>query len=173
MSLEVIPVWKETTPEIEAELVELWLGHKALADAQQAAARAKWAVCLARSEQGAIVGVSTAHPRVVPRLRQPMYHYRNFIAAEFRGEQLAASFLIKSKDALQAFNLALPEPRCVGIIMALDGQSPTARHGEAQWKEGPTFIGYSPKGLQLRAWYFDAVSLFAPMPLKFARSSAR
>lgn len=172
MSLEVIPVWKETTPETEAELVEFWLANKALADAQQAAARAKWAVCIARSEQGAIIGVSTAHPRVVPRLRQPMYHYRNFIAAEFRGEELAASFLVRTKEALQAFNLALPQPRCLGIIIELDDHSPAARRSEAQWAEGPTFIGYSPKGLQLRAWYFDAVSLFAPS-LKFAKSSAQ
>ena len=125
-------------------------------------------VCLVRSEKGEIVGVSTVQARIVPRLRQPMYYYRNFIVADYRGKQLAVPFLKKTQDVLQEYNLALPKPNCLGIIIELENKSLAAHRNEAQWKEGFTFIGYSPKGLHLRVWYFDGVKLFPPAPLKKA-----
>lgn len=173
MSLEIIPVWKQITPELKSELVQFWLDHKAIGDATQAAERVQQVVCLVRSESGEIVGVSTAHPRIVPRLRQPMYYYRNFIAEDFRGKQLGLPFLQKSREVLQEFNLAQPKPVCLGIILELENKSLAAHRNEAQWPEGPTFIGYSPKGLHLRVWYFDGVRLFAPAPLKKAAARAR
>lgn len=173
MSLEIIPVWKKITPELEAELVEFWISNKAMADKKLAAERAKQAVCIARSEKGEIIGVSTAHPRIVPRLRQPMYYYRNFIAADYRGKQLAAPFLEKTKETLQEFNLALPKPLCLGIIIELENKGLAAHRNEAQWKEGFTFIGYSPKGLHLRVWYFEGVRLFAPAPMRKVAKARR
>ena len=173
MSLEIIPVWKNVTPELEAELVEFWIKNNAIAEEKDAAERAKQVACIARSEQGAIVGVSTVHPRIVPRLRQPMYYYRNFIAEDFRGKQLAAPFLLKTKEVLQDYNLALSKPLCLGIIIELENKSLAAHRNEAQWNEGFTFIGYSPKGLHLRVWYFEGVRLFAPAPLKKVAKARR
>jgi hypothetical protein len=166
VSLEIIPVWRNITPELEAELVDFWISNKAIGDATLAAARAKQVVCLVRSEQGAIAGVSTAQPRIVPRLRQPMYYYRQFFAEDVRGQQLAAPFLAKSKEVLQQYTLSLPRPQCIGVILELENQTLAAHRNEAQWKEGWTFIGYSPKGLHLRVSYFDGVRLFPPAPLK-------
>lgn len=169
MSLEIFPVWKNITPELEAELVQFWVSNKAIVDEKLAAERAKQVVCLARSEQGGIIGVSTAQPRIVPRLRQPMYYYRNFIVADYRGKQLSMPFLLKSKQVLQDYNLALPEPVCIGIIMELENQSLAAHFNQAHWHlTGFTFIGYSPKGLHLRVWYFEGVRLFPPAPVKKA-----
>jgi hypothetical protein len=174
VSLEVIPVWKKITPELEAELIQFWIKNKAIGTEKDASDRAKQVACLVRSEDGEIVGVSTAHPRIVPRLRQPMYYYRNFIAEDFRGRQLAPPFLEKTKEVLQDYNLALSKPLCLGIIIELENKSLAAHRNEAQWKEGFTFIGYSPKGLHLRVWYFEGVRLFAPAPVKkLARARAR
>jgi hypothetical protein len=166
VSLEIISVWKNITPELEAELKQFWISNNAIADEKLAAERAKQVVCLVRSEQGEIVGATTVYPRIVPRLRQPMYYYRNFIVADHRGKQLAAQFLHKTKEVLQDFNLALPKPNCLGIIIELENESLAAHRNEAQWNEGFTFIGYSPKGLHLRIWYFAGVRLFPPAPLK-------
>jgi len=168
VSLDIISVWKNITPELEAELVDFWINNKAMADKKLAGERAKQAVCIARGEKGEIVGVATAHPRIVPRLRQPMYYYRNFIAADYRGKQLAVPFLEKTKQVLQEYNLGLPKPLCLGIIIELENKGLAAHRNEAQWKEGFTLIGYSPKGLHLRVWYFEGVKLFAPTPVKKA-----
>jgi hypothetical protein len=166
MAATVTQVWKNVTPELEAELVRFWTSNNAIGEEKDAAKRAKQVVCIARDDKGEIVGVSTAHPRIVPRLRQPMYYYRNFIAEGARGQQLAPEFLEQSKQALQEYNLGLSKPLCLGIIIELENKSLAAHRNEAQWKEGFTFIGYSPKGLTLRVWYFDGVKLFAPAPLK-------
>lgn len=166
MAAKVTQVWKQITPELEQELVEFWTSNKAIGQEKDAAKRAKQVVCIARGDKGEIVGVSTAHPRIVPRLRQPMYYYRNFIAEGARGQQLAPEFLEQSKQALQEYNLGLSKPLCLGMIIELENKGLAAHRNEAQWKEGFTFIGYSPKGLTLRVWYFDGVRLFAPAPLK-------
>ena len=166
MAASVSQVWKQVSPELEAELVAFWKKNNAIGADKDAAQRAKQVVCVARDEKGELVGASTAHPRIVPRLRQPMYYYRNFIAESARGQQLAPLFLEQSKQALQAYNLGLSKPLCLGIIIELENKALAAHRNEAQWKEGFTFIGYSPKGLTLRVWYFDGVKLFAPAPLK-------
>jgi hypothetical protein len=162
----VSQVWKNVTPELEAELVQFWTSNKAIGAEKDAAARAKQVVCIARDDKGALVGVSTAHPRIVPRLRQPMYYYRNFIAEGARGQQLAPEFLEQSKQALEKYNLGLSKPLCLGIIIELENKGLAAHRNEAQWKEGFTFIGYSPKGMTLRVWYFEGVKLFAPARVK-------
>ena len=166
MAAKVTQVWKKVTPELEAELVKFWIDNKAIGDEKDAAKRAKQVVCIARDDKGALVGASTAHPRIVPRLRQPMYYYRNFIAEAARGGKLAPEFLEQSKQALQAYNLGLSKPLCLGVIIELENKGLAQYRNEAQWKEGFTFIGYSPKGLTLRVWYFEGVKLFAPAPLK-------
>ncbi len=174
MALEIIPVWKQITPELETELVDFWVKNKALGDAKQAAQRAKQVACIARSEQGEIVGVSTAMPRVVPRLKQPMFYYRNFITEGYRGQQLAPPFLEKTKQALQAYNSAQEKPVCLGMLIELENKALAAHRNEAQWKEGFTFIGYSPKGLHMRVWYFDGARVGPPRTAKKrAKAGAR
>ena len=172
MAAKVTQVWKQITPELEAELVKFWTSNKAIGGEEAATKRAKQVVCIARDDKGELVGVSTAHPRIVPRLRQPMYYYRNFIAEPARGQQLAPEFLDQSKKALQEYNLGLSKPLCLGMIIELENKGLAAHRNEAQWKEGFTFIGYSPKGLTLRVWYFEGVKLFAPAPLKKAARRA-
>ena len=173
MAAKVSKVWKQITPELEAELVAFWTKNKAIGEEADAAKRAKQVICIARDDSGELVGASTAHPRIVPRLRQPMYYYRNFIAEGARGQQLAPEFLEQSKQALQEYNLGLSKPLCLGMIIELENKGLAQHRNEAQWKEGFTFIGYSPKGLTLRVWYFEGVRLFAPAPIKKNPARAR
>lgn len=174
MSLEIIPVWKQVTPELEAELVDFWISNKAIADAKQAAIRAQQVACLARAEDGSIAGVSTVVPRMVPRLRQPMFYYRNFIAEAHRGKALALPFLLKTKETLQAFIAAQPNAVCLGIIIELENEGLAAHRNDAHWSDaGFTFIGYSPKGLHLRVWYFEGARLLPPAAIKKAARARR
>jgi len=169
MAATVSRVWKKVSPELETELIGFWTKHKAIGAEKDAAARAKQVVCIARDENGELVGVSTAHPRIVPRLRQPMYYYRNFIAEGVRGQNLGREFLAQSKQALQDYDLSLSKPLCLGMIIELENKGLAAHRNEAEWKEPSftfTFIGYSPKGLTLRVSYFEGAKLFAPAPLK-------
>jgi hypothetical protein len=178
VAAKVIPVWKQVTPELEAELVAFWISNEAIAAEQDAAKRAQQVVCIARDEAGALVGASTAYPRIVPRLRQPMYYYRNFVVEGLRGQKLGWEFLEQTMATLQDFNLALPKPNCLGIIIEVENAKLAAQHNEARWPDAVpfNFIGYSPKGAPLRVWYFKGVRLPPPAQLKrpaAARARAR
>jgi hypothetical protein len=166
VATKITTVWKKVSPELETELVEFWNSHKAVGNDADPTKRAKQAVCIARDDKGQLVGVSTAHPRIVPRLRQPMYYYRNFIAEPARKQKLGTAFLEHSRKALQDFNVAQSKPLCLGMIIELENKPLAAHRNEAQWKEGFTFIGYSPKGNPLRVSYFDGIKLFPPAQIK-------
>lgn len=162
--LEIIPVWKNVTPELSAELVELWGRHQAIPDADKAKLRARQAVCVARDASGALCGVGTAIIRVLPRLRQPMYYYRQFFAPQCRGQKQAVPFLNRARQVLQDYNAALAEPESLGVLLELESHMLATHYTRAyEPVADSTFIGYSPRGLHLRVSYFDGARLLPPV----------
>lgn len=172
-SLEIIPVWKNVTSAISGELIDLWSRHKAIDDPDRARERASQAVCVTRDGNGAICGVGTAIVRVLPRLRQPMYFYRQFFAPEFRGQRQAVAFLNSARQLLQDYNASLEKPESLGVLLELENPM-LARHYTRAYEPvaDSTFIGYSPKGQQLRVSYFDEARLLPPVQLR-RRAMAR
>jgi hypothetical protein len=164
VSVEFISVWKQVSPELQAELVEFWASHKAIAQPGIAAARAGQAVCIGRDGEGRIVAVGTAIVRVLQRLRQPMYYYRQFFAPDFRGQGQAIPFYNNARRILQAYNAALPAPESLGVLLELESALLDTRYQQVHIAAAEsTFIGYSPRGLQLRVSYFEGARLFAPV----------
>ena len=167
MSVEFISTWGQVTPELQAELADLWARHNALKDPSIAAERARQAVCIARNGEGELVGVGTAFIKVLPRLRQPMYYYRQFFAPDFRGQAQAVPFLNHARQILQAHNAALASPESLGVLLELENAKLATHYDQAYVAVGnSTFIGYSPRGLQLRVSYFEGARLLAPAPLR-------
>ena len=171
---EIVPVWKHLTPELSAELIDLWGLTNAIPDPEKATVRAQQAVCIARNDSGAVCGVGTAFVRVLPRLRQPMYYYRQFFAPDFRGQKQAIPFLNRARQVLQDYNAGLAEPESLGVLLELENQQLAARDTRAyEPAADSTFIGYSPRGLHLRVSYFDDARLLPPVsprPRKRAQS---
>lgn len=167
MSFEIIPVWRQVTPEIEAELVEFWTRNGALADPAKAALRARQAVCIARDSEGALCAVGTALLRIIPRLRQPTYYYRQFFAESHRGQKLTMPFFERARQVLEEHNASLAQPESLGVLVELENRGLDARYQNAvEPRTGATFIGYSPRGFQLKVIYFAGAKLFAPAPLR-------
>ena len=161
MALEIIPVWKQVTPELRAELLDMWQRNNTLRDPALATKRAEQAVCIARDDQGRMIAVGTAVVRVLPRLRQPMYYYRQFFARELRGRAKAVPFFERARDILETYNATLPAPESLGVLLELENPQLAKRYDMAQG-ELTTFIGYSPRGLQLRVSYFRNATLLPP-----------
>ena len=165
--LEVVPVWKALTPGLLAELVALWRGTHAIADPARATQRARQAVCIARDEAGVVCGVGTAIVRVPPRLRQPVYYYRQFFAPHVRGRRLAVPFFNRAREVLQAYNAGLATPESLGLLVELENRGLAAHYTRAyEPAAASAFIGYSPRGLPLRMTYFDDVRLMPPVVLR-------
>jgi hypothetical protein len=166
----IIPVWKAVDDDTRRELVEMWTGTGAITDRAVAAVRAGQAVCIARDADGALCGVATAVRRVFPRLRQPMYYYRQYFAPSIRGRRHATAFLNESRRVLEAYNAALPRPECLGVLVELENPQLAAIYDRVVIPEvGMTFIGYSARGLQLRAAWFDGARLMTPLPASLPR----
>ena len=167
MKAEFHPVWKQVTPELAQELMAFWQANKAIVEAGAAANRALQAVCIARDEAGALCGVATAMIKVLPRLRQPMYYYRQFFARSLRGQHQELAFYRRAKQILQDYNAGLDKAESLGILLEVENAKIAAAYKRAH-EPGfdATFIGYSPRGLQLRVSYFEDAVLLAPTPLR-------
>ena len=164
ISFETVPVWKKVNAKLSAELIDLWERSQAIPDADRAVQRARQAVCVARDQSGAVCGVGTAVIRVLPRLRQPLYYYRQFFAPEFRGQKQAVPFLNEARRVLEEYNDSLATPESLGVLLELENQQLVARYARAyEPVADSTFIGYSARGLQLRASYFRNARLL-PKP---------
>ena len=167
MKIEIVPVWKALTPELSAELVAFWNDQNAIRNAAEAGRRSEQVVCIARDAEGALCGVATAIVKVLPRLRQPMYYYRQFFAPALRGQHQELTFFQQAKRILQDYNAGLDTPESLGILLEIENAKIAAAYRRAH-EPGfeATFIGYSPRGLQLRVSYFDAAVLLPPAPLR-------
>ncbi|HSD15829.1 MAG TPA: hypothetical protein VLC71_01030 [Thermomonas sp.] len=167
MKIEIVPVWKDLSPDLSAELVAFWHGHNAIQNEAAAARRSEQAVCIARDADGAMCGVATAVVKVLPRLRQPMYYYRQFFAKGLRGQHQELAFFQRAKRILQDYNAGLDKAESLGILLEVENAKIAAAYRRAH-EPGfdATFIGYSPRGLQLRVSYFDNAVLQAPSPLQ-------
>ena len=171
MEFETHNTWRNVTPELQAELVEFWMRHNAIPDADIAKARALQAVLVARNGDGAIVGVATAMLRILPRLRQPTYYYRQFFAPEIRSRLQALPFYREAVRILEQANAAKPES--LGVLLEIENAGLANIFSKAVGERtGGVFIGYSPRGFQLRVVYFKGARLFAPAPLRRRAVSA-
>jgi hypothetical protein len=162
--METIPVWKQVTPELKAELLAFWKRNQAFGDGERSE-RAEQAVCVGRDEQGEICCVGTAFVLVLPRLQQPMYYHRQFFAESQRGQKQTVPFFNRCKEILQAYNASLPARESLGVLVELESDLLATYYNQAYIPHADsTFIGYSPRGLQLRVSYFDGATLFPPVP---------
>ena len=127
MSFEVIPVWKQVTPELKSELVAFWSRNRALGGDTQARERAEQAACLGRDDDGQLGAVGTAALRVLPRLRQPAYYYRQFFDASPRGQRQTVPFVSRVREVLQAYNASLPQPESLGLLVELESKLLSSR----------------------------------------------
>lgn len=169
MSFEILPVWKQVTPALESELVAFWARNRALGG-EQAQQRASQAVCIGRDDQGGLCAVGTATVRVLPRLRQPAYYYRQCFDTAQRGQRQTVPFMQRVREVLQAYNASLPSPESLGLLVELENAQLAARYNKAS-EAGFHFIGYSPRGLPLFVSWFEDATLLPPAPVRRARDA--
>jgi hypothetical protein len=174
VKIEIVSVWKQVSPELALELATFWRDNKAIADDAEAAARAQQVVCVARDPEGALCGVGTAVVKVLPRLRQPTYYYRQFFAKPLRGKHQELPFFQHCKRVLQDYNDGLQRPESLGILLEIENAKIAAAYRRAiepGFEAG--FIGYSPRGLQLRVSWFENARLQAPAPIRLGSAAGR
>ena len=173
MAYQYQSVWKKTTPELITELTDFWVRENALPKGAQPARRAEQVVMVMRDDaDGSIVAVSSVIARVVPRLRQVLYYYRTFCAEKHRRNNTSIPIMRATQQALHDYNLALPKPEAIGIIVEIESAYINQRYPEAIWETGFSFIGYSARGLPVRVFYFQGFKLQPPVRIARAQPAA-
>jgi hypothetical protein len=153
-------VWQNVGAALENELVAFWVAEKVIRTEAPARARAKEVVCIARDADGKIAGVCSVSPRLVPRLRERLYYYRSYVRAAERRGGLALNLLLAAKTTLFEYETSQAKPQCVGIVLEIENRQVAQLRNEACWpRTGFSFIGYSPRGFDLRVWYFEGLRL--------------
>ena len=152
-------VWPKISEQDAAELLAFWKQEGAIPDEEQARARLAQVVFLARDKDGDIAGVCTSYAMTPPQLGQPMYFWRAFIAPKWRATRLIGTLLSKSCDVLGAFSRENDFP-CIGILLELENDRFRNVGRKAEWVNPRfTFIGKSPRGLDVRVHYFRGAKL--------------
>ena len=151
--------WPQTAPGDAVDLLAFWAQHNAIPDPDEARARLAQVVLLARDAEGSIAGVCTAYPMTPPQLEQPMYFLRAFIAPQWRTTRLAGKGLSTACDVLGQYSRAHDFP-CIGILLELENARFRQVGRKAEWVHPRfTYIGKSPRGLDVRVHYFRGAKL--------------
>ena len=163
--IQLQPVWKCVDAALASELVAFWLREGAITDTAEAQRRTADVVCVGRDGHGTIQVVSSVVIKVLPRLLQPMYYYRTFVAKKARGQNYPTQVYNFSLQVLQDYNQSLAAPESLGILIELESQFLQHQSRLAYIPAmNSVFIGYSPRGLHLRVSYFEGAALLPPMP---------
>ncbi|HEX7338570.1 MAG TPA: hypothetical protein VF271_01405 [Rhodanobacteraceae bacterium] len=159
---ETITDWQHLDPAVGATIRAFWLREQANVAGAEATRRLAEVVAHIVDENGNLAAVATAGVKVLPRLGQPLYYYRCFVGQAWRSSKLVRPLLRRSQDVLQHYARANGYP-CIGVLLELENKGFSKALRWARWPRLDfSFIGISPRGLELRVWYFRGAVLKTP-----------
>lgn len=154
--------WQDLSDADANSVLDFWHREHANVEGAVATRRVHQVVTRVLAPDGAIAAVSTAGVRTIPRLGQPMYYYRCFVGAAWRGHALMRPLIHHTYVQLDAWSRAHGFP-CIGLLLELENAGFKRTLQRAYWPMTPglgfSFIGRSAKGLDLRVCYFQGARL--------------
>lgn len=163
--------WQQLDPAVGETIRQFWIREEANVSGEEAARRLHQVVAHIVDENGELAAVATAMPKVLPRLGQPLYYYRCFVGKAWRSSKLVRPLLRRSQKVLETFASKHDYP-CIGVLLELENEG----FGDTlRWARWPginfSYIGVSPRGLELRVWYFRHARLKTPEQLARLRAA--
>ena len=157
--------WRALDAKTADAICEFWTREQANVEGEIAQHRVQQVVAHVLDERGDIAAVSTAMPKILPRLGQPMYYYRCFVGKQWRDGHLVRPLLRHTQRVLEDYAREHDFP-CIGMLLELENEGFAATLRWAYWPgTGFAYIGRSPRGLDLRVWYFRGARLKTPEEL--------
>lgn len=159
---EIITDWQQLDPAVGETIRTFWLREEANVAGDVATRRLPEVVAHIVDEHGELAAVATVATKILPRLGQPMYYYRCFVGKAWRSSKLVRPLLRHTQEVLQKYAREHDYP-CIGILLELENEGFGDTLRWAQWPGVDyTFIGISPRGLDLRVRYFRGAMLKTP-----------
>ena len=151
--------WGSLSREEADSVVAFWLNENALSSEEVARQRVCQVVMYATDEGGDLVAVSTAQPVNPPRLGQPVYYYRSFVAPAWRSS-LVVWRLLKQSVRLLEDDAREHDWPCIGVLLELENER-FAQKGRMPIWPGIDFVyvGKSLRGVECRVRWFKSARL--------------
>lgn len=154
--------WQQLDPATGEAIRAFWVREHANVAGAEAARRLGEVVAHVVDENGELAAVATVATKVLPRLGQPMYYYRCFVGNAWRSRKLVRPLLRHTQKVLEKYAREHDYP-CIGILLELENEGFVDTLRWARWPGVDfSFIGVSPRGLELRVWYFRGAHLKTP-----------
>jgi hypothetical protein len=163
-------LWFADTDEVDEDAVlDLWAREAGLVGAPARERLAELA-CVALEADDGLVGVSTAYLADNAQLRTPMWHYRTFVSAGHRQENLARHLLHGTTIGLEERFVSGADTRAPGMVMYIENEALRQRWSHGIWivpdddwdGAGWPFIGANERGDHARVHWFAGAQ--APLP---------
>lgn len=171
-SYRTITDWQRPDAATGGAIRAFWLREQANVTGDEATRRLKQVVAHVVDGDGQLAAVATASPRILPRLGQPLYYYRCFVGRAWRASKLVRPLLRYTQKVLETWAREHGYP-CIGMLLELENEGFVDTLRWAHWSGvGFSYIGVSPRGLDLRVWYFRGARLKTPAELDELRQRA-
>lgn len=158
-SYQTITDWQQLDPATGETIRAFWVREHANVVGDVATRRLTEVVAHIVDENGELAAVATATPKILPRLGQPLYYYRCFVGTAWRASKLVRPLLRHTQKVLERYAREHDYP-CIGVLLELENEGFADTLRWAHWSGvGFSFIGVSPRGLDLRVWYFRGAVL--------------
>ena len=156
---ETITDWQQLDQETGNAIRAFWEREQANVSGDEATRRLDEVVAHVVDENGELVAVATVAQKILPRLGQPMYYYRCFVGKAWRSSKLVRPLLRHTYKVLEKYARANDFP-CIGVLLELENEGFTDTLRWAHWPGVDfSYIGISPRGLELRVRYFRGALL--------------
>lgn len=167
------PGWDRLIQSDASDIIAFWQREKALPEGDDGRGRASQVVFFARDSDGEIAAVSTAVPKLPPRLGQPVLYYRTYVAPAWRRTRLVYNLLRRSVNLLEQ-DAARHDYPCIGILIELENERFGQMGRMPIWPKRAEFVyvGLSPRGLECRVYWFRKARLKPPPALARPQDSA-
>jgi GNAT superfamily N-acetyltransferase len=150
----------EPASSLVEKVIALWLAQKVLNEAQ-AGKRAEELLFAAVDEQnGNVAGVCTTYLRTPPALKMPLWHFRTFVAPEYRQNDVAYHLLHLAIEYHESQYVDGTNTRGRGLYMEIENPIIQRHRNEAVWPSSRmVFTGFNARGDHCRVRYFPGARI--------------
>ncbi len=150
-------LWQKPDSHVHHQIQKLWKKYFPHLSDEQVEKRLKQVVFAVLTTAGEVVGVSTAFRAYVQQLKNHLYAFRFFIDPAYRIPGLTEVILVRTRDFMEEISHTdgPEDKRCIGLVTIVENERIMKYRKEAIWPASKmVYIGNSPKGYHIRAYYF-------------------
>lgn len=148
-------VWQSIDQVLADEIIAFWLENGALHSREAAADRLSQVAFIARSLDGAIVGVTTSYLQLNEHLNNHFYYVRVFVAEPARKAEVGIQLLQKLERYFESLFLEGMLKPAIGLCLEVENRTLKEHQNKAVWPGRFVFVGLNSQGHHVRVFYFS------------------